>query len=100
MKKYIIRTSKPAETDIEFIISYIENEFYAPQTAEKFYNNLIKSIEKLEYCAESILVTTQDTILKYGENARRINYKEWAIIYTVFEEIVKIERIIHGSLII
>ncbi|MDR0232119.1 MAG: hypothetical protein LBI82_08380 [Dysgonamonadaceae bacterium] len=41
MKKYIIRISKPAETDIDSIIDYIENEYYAPQTAEKFYNNLI-----------------------------------------------------------
>ena len=54
----------------------------------------------LEYGAESILISTSNNILRYGENARRINYKDWAIIYTVLENIVKIERIVHGSLII
>ena len=100
MRKYIIRISDLAETDIDSIIDYIEDEYYAPQTAEKFYNSLIKSIERLEYCAESIRFSTKDDILKYGEDIRRINYKEWAIFYSVFEDIVKIERIIHGSLIV
>ena len=97
MKKYIIRISKPAETDIDSIIDYIENCYCSPQTAEKFYHNLIKSIAELEYYAESIFVSTQNDIFRYGKNVRRINYKNWAIIYTVFEDIVKIERIIHGS---
>ena len=36
MKKYIIRISKPAETDIDLIIEYIKNKYYALQTAENF----------------------------------------------------------------
>ncbi|MFZ4726218.1 MAG: hypothetical protein ACOYMD_12310, partial [Paludibacter sp.] len=70
-------------------------EYKAPITAKKYTTELIKEIYKLRITAESISICSQKSILStFGYNARRINYKKMAIIYTIFSEIVVIETII------
>ena len=97
---YIIRFKNQAIRDIEHIGEYIEYDLYAPQSARNLYNGIIKEINKLEYLANSFAVSTSKSVLIYGENARRINYHHYAIIYTIDNPYVIIHRIVHGSLII
>ena len=98
--RYIIEFEKRAINDIEHIGDYIELNLYAPQAARNLYNGIIGEIDKLEYSAHSFAISTNETILQYGEYARRINYHNYAIIYTIEAPYVIIHRIIHGSLII
>ncbi len=100
MQKYVIRYTKQAATDLLSIVDYIENEIYVPLTAERFYNGLKKAIEKLGHSAAAHKISERTSILQYATNARHINYKGFAIIYTIDKDIVIIRRIIHGSLIV
>ncbi|MDR0371562.1 MAG: hypothetical protein LBH80_06895 [Prevotellaceae bacterium] len=48
---------------------------------------------------KSYPVQTNRSLLQYGINVRRINYKRLAIIYTVHEDIVYIHRIVASSML-
>jgi plasmid stabilization system protein ParE len=60
---------------------------------------LIERIESLKFSAMMHAVTKYQMSSIYGIDIRRINYKNWAIFYTINGNTVRIERIIHGSLI-
>jgi len=98
--KYIIEFESQALNDIDHIGEYIELNLNAPQAARNLYNGIIREIDKLEYFAHSFAASTSKTVLLYGENAKRINYRHYAIIYTIEVPYVIIHRIIHGSLIV
>ena len=100
MQKYTIRYTKQAAADLFGIVDYIENELYAPLAAERFYNGLKKAIEKLQYSATAHKISEYSSILQYAADARRINYKGFAIIYTIKNNMVVIQRILHGSIIV
>ena len=97
---YIIEFEGQAINDIENIGDYIEQDLNAPQAARDLYNGIINEIDKLMYLAHSFAASTSKMILSYGKNARRINYQQYAIIYTIEGHYVIIHRIVHGSLII
>ena len=97
---YIIEFESQAINDIDNIGDYIEQNLNAPQAARELYNGIISEIDKLTYCAHSYAISSNKTVLKYGRNARRINYHHYAIIYTIEGSYVIIHRIIHGLLIV
>ena len=95
MKEYSIKFTESAEGDILDLADLINDKYKAPITAKKYTTELIKEIFNLKSTAESIPFCNQISVFsKYGYNARRINYKKMAIIYTVNESIVVIEAII------
>jgi len=97
---YSVRITKRADQDIDDLIDYIENNLSAPMTAEKFARGIYQKIISLQTHAGIYPISIQESVQKYGSNVRRINYKDFAIIYTVEDGKVIIHRIIHGSLII
>jgi len=99
MKYYTIRTSKQAHIDIENLHFYIVETCKSPITSKRYIEGIIYKITSLSHSAESHPITSLKSILQYGYNARRINYKKMAIIYTVHQNMVLIRRIIPGSLI-
>jgi hypothetical protein len=56
-------------------------------------------LKSLSHSAESYPISSLKAILQYGYNARRINYKKMAIIYTVHQKTVLVRRVIPGALI-
>ena len=100
MKKYEITITETGYNDLLNILNYISTILKSPLTAERFGSKLTLTMESLKFSAEMhpIINYKIPTIAKV--NLRKIVYKDWVIIYTVFENIVKIERIVHGSLII
>jgi len=100
MQKYTISYTKRAAADLFGIVDYIENEFYAPLTAERFYNGMKNTIEKLRHSATAHKISEHTSILQYAADARHINYKGFAIIYTIKGDMVIIRRIIHGSVVV
>ena len=99
MRKYVIRISNTAQNDIFEIIDYISEIYKAPLTAEKYLIQLYDAIFSLENFAESIAISTQNDIIKYGLNARSISFKKLTIVYTVHSRVVLVRAIIPGALI-
>ena len=99
MRKYVIRISNTAQNDIFEIIDYISEIYKAPLTAEKYLIQLYDAIFSLENFAESIAISTQNDIIKYGLNARSIAFKKLIIVYTVHSQVVLVRAVIPGALI-
>jgi plasmid stabilization system protein ParE len=99
MRKYVIRISNTAQNDIFEIIDYISEIYKAPLTAEKYLIQFYDAIFSLENFAESIAVSTQNDIIKYGLNARSISFKKLIIVYTVHSQVVLVRAVIPGALI-
>ena len=99
MKKYKISYSEKADKDISDLFDAIVFDYKEPDTAFKYVQGLIKSIEKLSTFPEAYSIRNNHSLLKYGLNVRRINYKKMAIIYTIHSDVVFIRRIIPSSMI-
>ena len=71
----------------------------APATATKHaleINNIIDDLSKNPFV---YAVRNNTSLLKYGLNVRRVNYKRMAIIYTIPGDVVYIHRILAQSMI-
>lgn len=99
MKSYTIRISKQADIDIENLHIYIFEVCKSPITSKRFVEGLFNKIKSLTHSAESYPISSIKSVIQYGYNARRINYKKMAIIYTVHQKTVLIHRVISGTLI-
>jgi len=99
MKDYAIRISIQADIDIENLHFYIFENCKSPITAKHYIEGIYYRIKSLSHSAESFPISTQKSILQYGYNARRINYKKMAIVYTVHGKTVLVHRVISATLI-
>jgi len=97
--QYCVKLSKKADHDLIKVYDYIKEALFAPETAEKFLRGIFSCIASLETSASVYAISTYQDVLCYGNNARSINYKGFAIIYTIHGYYVLVHRIIHGSLI-
>jgi plasmid stabilization system protein ParE len=99
MKTYKVYVSDIAQLDLDSLTNYIAFEIKSPVTALRYTRGIIAEMRKIKTHAESISISTQKSILQYALNARRVNYKKHAVIYTVNGETVLIRRIIVSSMI-
>ena len=99
MKRYNVFISDVAKSDIDSLTGYIANELKSPITALRYSNGIMLLIKKLETAPDSYPISSEASILKYGYNARRLNFKSHSIIYNVFGNNVLIERVITSSMI-
>ena len=99
MSRYSVILSEDAEHDLQEYIDYIMYEYKAPITALRHYEALFDVLSGLKRSPESYPIQTRTSLLQYGTNVRRINYKRMAVIYTVHGDIVYIHRIVAGSMI-
>jgi hypothetical protein len=100
MKAYTIRISKQADQEIENLHFYIFEICKSPITAKRYIEGLYSEIISLSYSAGSYPISNLKSILYYGYNARRINYKKVSIIFTIHGNIVLVHRVISGTMII
>ena len=96
---YNIVHSDDAKNDLAGLADVITYKFKAPLTSFRYVRELRKEIHSLKRSPESHPVQTRRSLLQYGSNVRRINYKKMAIIYTVHDDLVIIRRVIPASLI-
>ena len=100
MRKTVVRISDTALQDIENVHDYIAFELFEPITADKYIRGIYDSIKYLSIYGISIGISDRDSLLaQYGLTVRNINYKKMAIIYTVENNNIMIQRIIAASLI-
>ena len=100
MNTYMLRISKKADKDIENLHFYIFEICKSPITAKRFIEGLYSTIKSLAYSAESFPISNLKSILLYGYNARRINFKKVTIIFTIHGNTVLIHRVIPWTMII
>lgn len=99
MRKFDIKFTDEARQDILDLAQVIILEYKAPLTAERYVRDLYGRISDLGHQASSIAVSNNPSVLKFGFNARRINYKKIAIIYIIRANEVIICKIIPSSMI-
>jgi aminopeptidase-like protein len=99
MKKLEVVYSKEAVSDLQKLSDVIMYKYKAPLTAVSYLNELQKEIKRLSVLADSLPYYTRPQLQKYGQNTKRINYKQMAIIFAVFGPIVYIHRIIPANTI-
>jgi plasmid stabilization system protein ParE len=91
---YRIHYSPDAESDIKELFNIIAHHYKSPLTAGRYVQGLYNEIMRLSSLAESLPIQTQGSLLRFGSNVRRINYKKMAVVYTVHGRFVYIHRIL------
>ena len=99
MKKYRIEVSEMARADIIGLQNVIIYEYKSYKTAMSYVEGLEKTMYDLQTTAESFQLQNHPYFRKFGLFVYRINYKKMAIIYTVHNDLVIIQRVIPASLI-
>jgi plasmid stabilization system protein ParE len=101
MRKYSIKVTEIALSDIENVHDYIAYELFEPITADKYIRGIYDAMKHLTFYGISVAVSERDYLLsKYGSTVRNITCKKMSIVYTVENEQIVIQRIVAGALII
>lgn len=101
MHTTVVKITETALQDIENVHDYIAYELFEPITADKYIRSIYDAIKHLSLYGVSVTVSERDFLLsKYGSTVRNINYKKMAIIYTVENDKIIIQRIMAASLIV
>jgi len=101
MHKNVVKIKETALQDIENVHDYISYELLEPITADKYINGIYNAIKHLSFYGASIAVSDNDYLLsQFGTTVRNINYKKMAIIYTIENREIIIQRIMAGALIL
>jgi plasmid stabilization system protein ParE len=100
MRMYVVRISDAAYRDIENVHDYIAYELFEPITADKYLRGIYESIKHLALYGTNVAASERDFLLsQYGSTVRNINFKKMAIIYTVENDEIIIQRIVAATLI-
>jgi plasmid stabilization system protein ParE len=100
MKKYDIIYSNNANNDLENLAYAIAVTYKSPLTSFRYVQGIINTINKLRKNPEIYPIRFNQTLMQYGLFVRRVNYKKMAIIYTINNHTVTIQRVIASSLIL
>ncbi|GHU79718.1 hypothetical protein FACS1894145_4480 [Bacteroidia bacterium] len=99
MRKYDICYSCQADKDLDDLFEVIVFEYGVPETAFKYVQGIIETIENLSKNPEIYAIRYNRSLIQYGQFVRRVNYKKMAILYSIYDNMVYIHRIIASSLI-
>ena len=96
-KKYEIKLSIKAKSDLKNIVSYIQKNLNEPSIAKKYAKIIQEEIKTLEYFPKKF-APIEDTSIK-DLNIRKLVIKNYIAFYRVNEKnkIVNIERILYGA---
>ena len=100
MHRYPIKITDTALQDIENVHDYIAYELFEPITADKYIRGIYGAITHLSLYGSSVAVNERHFLSsQYGSTVRNINYKKMAIIYTIDNHEIIIQRIMAATLI-
>ena len=99
MKRHNVVYSIDASEDLESLFNAIAFDYQALETAYKYSQGVMDIINGLSRFPEMHPIRTSPSFWKYGNSVRRVNYKKMAILYTVYDDVVFIHRIIAGNMI-
>ena len=99
---YEIEYSQQTKEDIDNLAYWISEEKGMPKTAMKYVDDLLATIKEIAKRPTSCpFERNTSVVLLFGMNVRRINFKKYAILYTIIEneKTVYIYRIIAQSMV-
>ena len=96
---YVVNLSDNASADFDNYIDYIIYECDAPLTAAKHKAGIIDILLGLEKNPFIYPIRYSRSLTQYGFNVRRANFKKMAILYTIYNDVVFVHRIVAGSMI-
>jgi hypothetical protein len=100
MKKYDIKYSNISNNDLENLAYAIAVTYKSPLTSFRYVQGIINTINnKLRKNPKIYPIQFNQSLMQYGLFVRRVNYRKMAIIYTVNDHTVTIQRIIASALI-
>ena len=82
---YRVKMSNEAQEEFDNYIDYILYECDAPLTASKHFTAINDIIDSLSVNPLIYTVRENVSLLVYGLNVRRVNYKKMAILFTVID---------------
>jgi plasmid stabilization system protein ParE len=89
-----------AGLDMEELYEFIADRFKQPDTAARYFNGILDTIDQLSYTGSSIAVSEREYLQHlYGPAARTVVYKKMTVIYNVIGPVVLIRRVMASSLI-
>lgn len=101
MRKNLVKITNTALQDIDNVHDYIAYELFEPITADKYIRGIYDAIKYLSLYGASVAVSERDFLLsQYGSTVRNITYKKMAIVYTVDNDEIAVQRIMAGALIL
>lgn len=95
MKKYHVKISNRALSDISSIYDYIADVFEAPETAMLQYNRIAEGINPLAL----LPMRCQQIFLKHKKEmtVRQLMVDNYSVIYTAVNETVTVLRVLYSS---
>ncbi len=99
MKRFQVVLSEEAKLDIDNLFDFIVTEYKSEFTANQYINGLENTIQSLSRSAEIYRLQTAPFFKQFGDNVRRVNYKKMAVIYSIYEHYVYIQRVVATSII-
>lgn len=99
MNRYNIIILESAIQDLSDLSNTISYVYKSPLTSAKYMRGLKAEIAKLKTSAETFSIQTRKSLIQYGFNVRRLNYKKMTIIYVVVDNTVYIQRVLSASTI-
>ena len=99
MKEYDIVYSEQAMNDVDDLLYFIKIECNSPITARKYIDGIFKTIRIILKQPASFPLFDSKLAQRYGFDVRKINYKKVTIMYSVYEQLIYIHRIMASSLI-
>ena len=97
--KYTIAYSEQADKDLDNLFDAITYDYLSPVTAFRYVQGVVETIEKMSCHPDLYPLRFNKSFFPFGQFVRRVDYKKMAILYTLFDDVVYIHRIIAASLI-
>jgi hypothetical protein len=97
MKKFIIDYSSQSREDLRNLAYTIIYKYKAPLTAKRYITELRAQISLLSQNAEAMPFSNREFLAEFGTNTKRLNYKEMAVIFGIFNNTVYIHRIVPAN---
>ncbi len=99
LENYNLIISEEAKEDIANYVDHIIYTYKAPQTAKKHYLGLRAVLENIQKIPKAYTVRNHSSLVQYGLNVRRANYKKMSIIFTINGNLVVVHRVLAASMI-
>ena len=99
MRQFDVKLSDQALEDADRVYDYILNRVFAPMTAALYYKGLLNKMHSLQKGASAIAVDIKLSA-HYGMPIRRVNYKKFAILYSIQGDTVIIEQVLPQKMIL
>lgn len=97
MREFIIQYSPEADYDLDNLSDVIMYKYKAPLTAVRYLVELRAEISQLSQNAEAMPFSNREFLAEFGTNTKRLNYKEMAVIFGIFNNTVYIHRIVPAN---